>query len=102
MTKPLPKHATCYEYVQHDDEIDKDSVEGCWIEKGHVCGLDVESTDRGDQCGELVVESVDGMLHTFSICATHQIPIPKDAYTLLGGDAYKDNVRIPQKYWAVG
>ncbi len=70
--------------IQHDDEMDEDMFEGLCIEKGHVRGLDVQSTDGEDRCGELIVESMDRMQHTFAIRAAHQIPIPEDTYTLLG------------------
>ncbi|KAK0429858.1 hypothetical protein EV421DRAFT_1940879, partial [Armillaria borealis] len=92
MMEPLPEDAYCSGSVKHDDKTDEDSFEGSCIEKGHVHGLDVELAAGVDRCGELVVESVDRMLHTFTISATHQILILKDMYTLLGG----------QNHWAVG
>ncbi|KAK0244859.1 hypothetical protein EDD85DRAFT_214993 [Armillaria nabsnona] len=102
MTEPLPVYYICPGHVKHDDKADEDSFEGPCIEKGHVNGLDMELAEGGDQCGELVVESADGMPHTFTIHATHQIPIPKDAYMLLGIRPYKHDDRIWRQHWAVG
>ncbi len=45
-------------------------------------------------CGELVVEDIDGITHIFKIRVTHQCLIPEDVYTLLG-----DRLRST---WAVG
>ncbi len=85
MMETLPElHLNCRGSIQHDDEIDEDRFEGFCIEKEHVHGLDVQSTDGEDRCGELIVESVDRMQHTFAIRAAHQILIPEDTYMLLG------------------
>ncbi len=84
MTETLPGTNNCGGSVQHDDEMDEDRFGGLCIEKGHVRGLDMQSTEGGDRCGELITESVNRIQDTFAICATHQIPIPKDTYTLLG------------------
>ncbi|PBK95979.1 hypothetical protein ARMGADRAFT_1077496 [Armillaria gallica] len=59
MTEPLPVNdaSDSRASVQCDDEMDEDRFGGLCIEKGHVRGLDVQSTEGGDRCGELVVES---------------------------------------------
>ncbi|KAK0429826.1 hypothetical protein EV421DRAFT_1945903 [Armillaria borealis] len=101
MTEPLPQDANCDVLVGHDDKTDEDSFEGHCIEKRYVHGLDVGFAEGVDQCGELVVKSGDGTAHTFTIHATHQILIPKDAYTLLGCDTADMN-GIEQQHWAVG
>ncbi|SJL15499.1 uncharacterized protein ARMOST_18997 [Armillaria ostoyae] len=101
MTKPLPADQALSWFVERDDKTDKDSFDGPCIEKGHVCGLDLELAEGGDRCGQLIVEGTDGMSHTFAIFATHQIPIPEDAYTLLGPRACKYN-GIWRQHWAVG
>ncbi|KAK0244763.1 hypothetical protein EDD85DRAFT_946068 [Armillaria nabsnona] len=93
MTETLPGLNNCRGSVQHDDEMDEDRFGGLCIEKGHVHGLDVQSTDGEDRCGELIVESVDRMQHTFAIRATHPIPIPEDTYTLLGSGPCRDSWR---------
>ncbi len=96
MTEPLPVDQYCGGSVARDDKMDEDWFEGPCIEKGHVHGLG----EGGDQCGELVVESTNGMPHIFAIHATHQISIPEDMYTLLGCGA--DNIAKWGQYWAVG
>ncbi|KAK0429830.1 hypothetical protein EV421DRAFT_1945912 [Armillaria borealis] len=101
MTEPLPVDDYFPGPVRHDDETDEDSFSGPCIEKGCVHGLDVELAEGVDRRGELVVESVDGMPHTFAIHATHQIPIPEDAYMLLGNDADRHYGKQRQ-HWAVG
>ncbi|SJL15514.1 uncharacterized protein ARMOST_19014 [Armillaria ostoyae] len=101
MTEPLPQDANCDVLVGHDDKTDEDLFEGSCIAKGHVHGLDVGFAEGVDRCGELVVKSGDGIPHTFTIHATHQILIPKDAYTLLGCDTVDIN-GIEQQHWVVG
>ncbi|KAK0435878.1 hypothetical protein EV421DRAFT_1908380 [Armillaria borealis] len=93
MTESL-LYGSCFGYVEHNDETGEDWCEMFCIEKGLVRGLDVGSAEGHDQCGELVVEDADGIVHTFKICVTHQCLIPEDAYTLLGDWHYKA--------WAVG
>ncbi|KAK0449091.1 uncharacterized protein EV420DRAFT_1312942 [Desarmillaria tabescens] len=99
MTEPLPVDANCVGSVQHDDEKDEEWYEGPCIEKGCVQGLEAGSAEGHDRCGELVVEDVDGMVHTFKIIATHQYPILDGSYTLLGDNDPDDE---PSEYWAVG
>ncbi|KAK0457739.1 uncharacterized protein EV420DRAFT_1270972 [Desarmillaria tabescens] len=102
MTGPLPANADWLGSVDHDDSTHVDWYEGPCIEKGLVQGLDVGS-EGGDRYGELVVDGVDGMAHTFKILVTHQFPIPKDTYAMLGTHAqdYGNTIRDPQ-YWAIG
>ncbi|KAK0431152.1 hypothetical protein EV421DRAFT_1720799 [Armillaria borealis] len=94
MTEPLPVDSYCSGYIEHDDKTGNGWYEGACIEKGLVQGLDVESAEGYDRCGEFVVENADGIVHTFKIHANHQCLIPKDVYTLL---ANKDS-----KNWVVG
>ncbi|KAK0222384.1 hypothetical protein IW262DRAFT_1460707 [Armillaria fumosa] len=101
MTESLPEDTYYIGHVEHDEEADEDSFECLCIKNGHVRGLDVE-LEGVHRCGELVVESADGMLHTFAIRATHQIPIPKDTYTFLGSRAWLESDQIQRLYWAVG
>ncbi|PBK62159.1 hypothetical protein ARMSODRAFT_1025081 [Armillaria solidipes] len=105
MTEPLPaedRPRSTSGYVGRDDKADEDWFKGLCIEKGHVRGLDVELAEEGDRRGELVVEDVDGMQHTFAVRATHQIPITEDTYTLLGQCAVLDDDGIRRQFWAVG
>ncbi|KAK0438676.1 hypothetical protein EV421DRAFT_1738423 [Armillaria borealis] len=84
MSNPLPVDLSCAGFVKYVDKIDEDWFRGPCIDKGLVRGLDVESAEGEDRCGELVVEGADGMAHTFTIRATHQFLIPEDMYMLLG------------------
>ncbi|SJL15975.1 uncharacterized protein ARMOST_19488 [Armillaria ostoyae] len=103
MTEPLPAYVNYFGEVQHDDETDEDWVDGLCIEKGLLQGLDMGSAEGVDRCGQLEVKDVDRTLHTFKICVTHQLPIPKDTYVLLRSqDPYQDNKQTKQIYWAVG
>ncbi|KAK0449094.1 uncharacterized protein EV420DRAFT_1312947 [Desarmillaria tabescens] len=98
MTDPLPKNTLCFGKVKHDDEKNEDWYEGPCIEKGLVQGLDVGSAEGGDRHGELVVEDVHGMVHTFKIIATHQCLVPEGLYTLRGSSYHW----VSEQYWAVG
>ncbi|KAK0220991.1 hypothetical protein EDD85DRAFT_892856 [Armillaria nabsnona] len=101
MTEPLPADDRCPGFVKRDDETDEDWYEGACIEKGHVQGL-AEGGDRS-RCGELVIEGVDGMAHTFKILVTHQLPILEDTYTLIGSNRhYLDGTLLHSQYWAFG
>ncbi len=109
MTELLPKDTSSVGTVKRDDEEDEDWFEGPCIENGHVRGLDVIFAEGVDRCGELVVESTDGIPHTLAIRATHQIPIPEHTYTLLGTDSQpmfhqfsSDVDELCGEYWAVG
>ncbi|KAK0479559.1 hypothetical protein IW261DRAFT_1478059 [Armillaria novae-zelandiae] len=105
MTEPLPVDHRCGGFVQRDHGTDEDWFAEVCIEKGRVLGLDVQSAEGGDRCGELIVESMDGGSYTFAIRATHQFLIPEDTYTLLGSSErvkYADIDRIRRQYWAVG
>lgn len=102
MTESLPEDTFHIGHVEHDDEADEDSLECLCIENGHVRGLDVELEEGTHRCGELVVESADGMPHTFAIRATHRIPIPTDTYTFLGSRAWLESDQTQRQYWAVG
>ncbi|SJL15504.1 uncharacterized protein ARMOST_19004 [Armillaria ostoyae] len=94
MTESLPVDKYCEGYLSRDNKTDEDSLYVTCIETGRVRGLDVELAEGVVRCGELVVESAGGMLHTFTIRATHQIPILEDMYTLIS-DTWRH-------YWAVG
>ncbi len=102
MTEPLPVDRCCNGLVLRDDETDEDSFEWLCIENVRVCGLDVDLAEGVDRCGQLVVKGADEMPHTFTIRATHQIPIPEGTYTLLGSGANSDDDGILRQYWAVG
>ncbi len=96
MKQPLPKDvnflSTC---VRHDNKTDEDWFDGYCIEKGHVQGFNAGLAEGRDRCGELVVEAVDRIAHTFKIHVTHQFPIPEDIYTLLGDMSLS-------YHWAIG
>ncbi len=97
MMEPLPKDVNgLFTDVTHDNEMDEDSFEGWYIEKGHVRVFDAGSADGRDRCGELVVKAADGIAHTFKIHVNHQFPIPEDMYTLLGGKGWTSY------QWAIG
>ncbi|SJL05277.1 uncharacterized protein ARMOST_08643 [Armillaria ostoyae] len=106
MTKPLPNDRGVQleaGYVERDND---DWWEGLHIERGFVRGFamgGVEGLEHSEQCGELVVEDVDGIAHAFNILASHQYPIPEDTYTLLGSDPtpWADKICSLQ-YWVVG
>ncbi|KAK0456822.1 hypothetical protein EV421DRAFT_2029270 [Armillaria borealis] len=102
MTKPLPVEADIRYFicVRRDDG---DLYEGFHIERGLVHGLAVGGVEGIDRCGELVVEDVDGIAHSFNIVASHQYPIPEDTYTLLGSDPVSSLGGICSlQYWVVG
>ncbi|PBK62508.1 hypothetical protein ARMSODRAFT_943112 [Armillaria solidipes] len=102
MTAPLPLDQFCYGFVKHDDKTDEDLFEEHCIKKGRVLGLSADLAEGGDRCGQLIVEGTDGMPHTFTIRATHQIPILEDMYMLLGISAIKPKDGTWQQHWAVG
>ncbi|KAK0449098.1 uncharacterized protein EV420DRAFT_792183 [Desarmillaria tabescens] len=96
MMNPLPEDVdSSLGDVGHDDVMDEDWYEGPCIQQGLVQGLDKGSAEGGDRFGELVVEDEHGMACLFKIIATHQYPIPKDSYTLLGNDGWPS-------HWAIG
>ncbi|KAK0438742.1 hypothetical protein EV421DRAFT_1822808, partial [Armillaria borealis] len=85
MMEPLPKDDDHLRTdVWRDNETDEDWFDGPCIEKGHVQGFDAGSAEGRDRCGELVVQTADGIAHTFKIRVTHRFPIPEDTYTLIG------------------
>ncbi len=90
-------------YVERDDDAD-DWCEVLHIERGFVRGLAVGGVKGIDRCGELVVEDVDGIAHSFNIVASHQYPIPEDTYTLVGNNPqFKwDGIMRSPQYWVVG
>lgn len=94
MTKPLRAYDSSLGDVMHDDKTGENWCEDYCIEKELVQGLDVGSAEGCDQCGELVIEDSNGIMHTFKIVAIHQCLIPEDAYILLGDDIHQ--------VWAVG
>ncbi len=101
MTKSLPKDmAGWHAYVERGNN---DWCEELHIERGSVRALAVGGVAGMDRCGELVVEGTDGMVHSFNILASHQVPIPEDTYTLLSSNPVSWNGEIcsPQ-YWVVG
>ncbi|KAK0185449.1 hypothetical protein F5146DRAFT_937531, partial [Armillaria mellea] len=98
MTETLPADRDCTGSASYVTETDEDWFSGPCIERGRVCGLDVQLDEGAHRCGRLVVQGMDGMQHTFAIRITHQIPIPEDTYTLLGNPWFIDDCQ----YWAVG
>ncbi|PBK64174.1 hypothetical protein ARMSODRAFT_1023343 [Armillaria solidipes] len=93
MTEHLPD-GHCYGYVNYDHMTGEDWYKGHCIEKGFVWGLNVESAEGSDRCGELVVKDTNGIAHTFKIHIIHQYLISKDVYTLLAD--------LNGRTWAVG
>ncbi|KAK0245483.1 hypothetical protein EDD85DRAFT_943910 [Armillaria nabsnona] len=102
MTKPLPNDSEPYHRIPEVCRDDDDWCEGLNIESGFVRGLAVGGEEGIDRCGELIVEDVDGMAHTFNILASHQYPIPEDTYTLLGSDPVTWDIIFPPQYWVAG
>ncbi|KAK0493593.1 hypothetical protein EDD18DRAFT_1405430 [Armillaria luteobubalina] len=99
MQEPLPQFGCSINAmvdVAHNDEIDEDLYFGLCIQKGYVQGFDTGSVGNQDRHGELVVKAADGIMHTFKIHVTHQLPIPEDTYTLLGGNLFLTD------QWAIG
>ncbi|PBK77576.1 hypothetical protein ARMSODRAFT_949515 [Armillaria solidipes] len=101
MTKPLPNDAQGR--VAKVGKDNDDWCEGPHIERGFVRGLAVGGVEGIDRCGELVVEDAEGIVHAFSILASHHYPIPEDTYTLFGGDLFTPDSETPlPQHWVVG
>ncbi|KAK0232858.1 hypothetical protein IW262DRAFT_1500159 [Armillaria fumosa] len=104
MEKSLPKGFFRYIPCVMRDDDGNDWCEGLHIERGFVRGLAVDGEEGDDRCGELVVEDVHGIAHSFNIIASHQYPIPEDTYTLLGSNPkfrWKGK-KCRSQYWVVG
>ncbi|KAK0459937.1 hypothetical protein IW261DRAFT_1536212, partial [Armillaria novae-zelandiae] len=86
MTKPRFDGFYTELQVVRDDEMNEDLCQVNTIEKGLVQGLAV--VEKGNQCGELIVEDEIGTKHRFKIVAAHDYPIPEDTYTLILGYNY--------------
>ncbi|KAK0211926.1 hypothetical protein IW262DRAFT_341734 [Armillaria fumosa] len=99
MKEPLPQSGSltiAQMDVVRNDEMDEDSYTGLCIQKGYVRGFDTGSAENHVRCGELVVKAADRIAYTFKTHATHQLPIPEDTYTLLGGNRHSIN------HWVIG
>ncbi len=82
---------------------DADRYDGPCIESGYVRGLFHRSLERNFREGELIVEDITGVEHTFKIVAYHQYPIPEGLYALLGSGRWDDpGLFYEQQSWVVG